>query len=604
MKTILTFFCACLLFTAYGRNTTFQKLAAVNACWNDQPDVRKNALPSWQERSETEWIRLHLSLVEQTLRQRATHHLSAAQRQNRLRSLDDLHRYWLAGRFPLNNHYTCRTPIFIDDQDNFCAVGYLVKASGHESVSRMIAARTNLAYVRQMHYPELDSWAKEYGFTREELAWIQPGYMPTQYVAKPMGSGVNGEVRELLTDGDTLYVGGIFTTIGNATPANNIAFVTETGGSYTWHTMATGVNGPVKAITKYNGRIYIGGAFTMAGDSVVNNIAYWENGRWHNAGCLFGEVNDLVVYNNQLYAGGHFDVCAAMADINFARFNGQLWQPVPGLSGKVNTMEVMGADLLLGGAFSYNGNPTNAIKWREANGFTTFARSTGNEINDFELYNGTMYAAGQYVPGGDSSHVIWKIGSNGLDTFYNHISTGGMSGWSRNPVLKTLFGDGPSLMAGGDFSYYSMLGGENCISFSSQHISGLGDWFVVDSTIHKLAYFKNSIVAGGTFKTNYGTTLNGIGRRTYALGVSPVNPAGDLTIYPLPITNSRSFFIENSFNGSRYTLQDMSGRNIHTGALQAAGRQEVILPAVAPGMYLIRVANENGAAQVRKLTIQ
>lgn len=67
------------------------------------------------------------------------------------------------------------------------------------------------------------------------------------------------------------------------------------------------------------------------GDSAVNNVAYWEGGRWHFAGCLYGEVKDLVVFGNQLYAAGSFDVCAALADVNLHAYPAIAGSSCPGL---------------------------------------------------------------------------------------------------------------------------------------------------------------------------------------------------------------------------------------------------------------------------------
>src|SRR5687768_9679530 len=117
MKPILTLILSCCCLWAFGNNASFKKLAEVNKCWTEQKDLP--ALPAYTSLNERQWIKLHLSLVEQTLRARDVSSLTAAQKQNRNKSLDDLHQYWQAGRFPVNDRYAYRTPIFIDKYDNF-----------------------------------------------------------------------------------------------------------------------------------------------------------------------------------------------------------------------------------------------------------------------------------------------------------------------------------------------------------------------------------------------------------------------------------------------------------------------------------------------------
>src|SRR5690606_5029959 len=149
----LLFICLCL--AGHGRNAPFVELSELNKCWRAQPDVAGRLPAPAGTLDETGWIRLDLQLAEQPYRSRRTAGLRARQPASRPKSLDDLHAYWQGGRFPVNVRCSYRTPIFIDRYDNFCAVGSLVQASGNEAVSRMIAAKTNLAYVHDMKYPQL-----------------------------------------------------------------------------------------------------------------------------------------------------------------------------------------------------------------------------------------------------------------------------------------------------------------------------------------------------------------------------------------------------------------------------------------------------------------
>jgi hypothetical protein len=92
-----------------------------------------------------------LQLVEKTLRSRSTDGLREQQIKSRLKTLDQLHAYWLSNTYPINNKVAHRNPIFIDDYNTFCAVGYLIKASGYEPLARTIADSENLSYL--MGYP-------------------------------------------------------------------------------------------------------------------------------------------------------------------------------------------------------------------------------------------------------------------------------------------------------------------------------------------------------------------------------------------------------------------------------------------------------------------
>lgn len=60
-----------------GTKDTYKKLCEVNKCWKEQADINKEQLPVYKQYSEQEWIRIHLQLVEQTLRAKSTQHLTA-----------------------------------------------------------------------------------------------------------------------------------------------------------------------------------------------------------------------------------------------------------------------------------------------------------------------------------------------------------------------------------------------------------------------------------------------------------------------------------------------------------------------------------------------
>lgn len=608
MKYILTIIGIVLAGLVQGHTDTYSKLKEVNYCWEQQSS---DDLPARGPRSEKEWIRLHLSLVEQRLRARTANHLSAAQKQLRLKALDDLHQYWLAGNFPANEQYSYRTPIFIDRHDNFCAVGYLIKASGHEALSREVARRNNIAYVREMHYPELYAWAGEHGFTEAELAWIQPGYPPAE-TAAGVGGGVDGEVQELYADNASgrLYVGGSFENVDGSLQANNIAYVTEQNGVYTWHSMAGGVNGPVNAITAFDGKIFVAGHFTQAGTASVTNVAYWDGSAWHSAGCTYGTIHDLVVYKNELYASGSFDVCAAMSDVNLAKWNGSFWQQLPGLTGRVNTMEVVNDDLLLGGAFTYSGQPANVIRWNEQEQFQAFGAGIQNEVMDMEWFDGGLYAACKQTAPVQLNSSLYRL--TGEAWVAPEFTFWGFSAVSGPPSFNTLCVEGESMLIGGNFSYIPGVGtyGSNFVSLGDHGAFNNDGWFLVDSAINKMVLFKGLLFAGGKFKRDGalgdGPVLNGIARRNGpTTGILRVKDDQQLSLYPNPVASGGSLSLQwDRAEEGALSILDMSGRKVATLRTGRARIQQLQLPSLSPGTYLAELKSVSGIRATGKITVR
>lgn len=589
MRTILTVLVLCCCFTGYSNTkNTYSKLCEVNKCWTEQKDINVSLLPGYTTMGEREWIRTHLSLVEQILLSRSTEHLTASKKQNRTRCLQYLHEYWQAGNFPINDDYSYRTPIFIDKYDNFCAVGYLVKASGNEQVSRMIASKTNLAYVKEMKYQELNAWANENGFTVDELAWIQPGYPPKEQ-AKGMG-GVGGVVNELYADETEgkLYIAGEFGIVDEDIVAGNIAYVTHANDYFTWHTMGSGVVGKINAVTKYNNKIYVAGIITEAGGVPVTNVAVWDGNTWSAAGCTYGEIKDLIVYNGELYACGRFDVCASISESNFAKWDGANWQQYPGLTGTVNTMEVWNNDIVLGGDFTHNGTQTNVIKWNAKDYFREFSNTLDATVNDFEVHKGKLYAATSWI----ATDTVYRIKSLDGHTWNNDSSIA----FFENASVYTLSSQPKgNLMAGGLFDKTSamMTFVDNCVSIDG------GEWFVVDSTINKMIVFKDKLIAGGAFK--YGN-----GGNTELLGTAYAD-AEPNSIKDLPIKANVSLY-PNPANGKlhvngmkqfSYNISNITGQQVQNGKAKDA----INVSTLPPGNYILRL-QDSDASSVLKFTKQ
>jgi len=145
------------------------------------------------ERERTR-IRQHLAHVELTLRARDTSHLTPAQRQARLASLDRLRTYRERGVFPRNTRHPDQyLPYFIDDHGTACAVAQLILDSGAEELAHRVADRENHAYVPDMTTEGLGEWADAHGFTVDELAMIQPSYCGPAFDAGPCEGDDDGE---------------------------------------------------------------------------------------------------------------------------------------------------------------------------------------------------------------------------------------------------------------------------------------------------------------------------------------------------------------------------------------------------------------------------
>ncbi|RPJ26484.1 MAG: hypothetical protein EHM35_14855 [Planctomycetaceae bacterium] len=93
--------------------------------------------------------------------------------------------------------------------------------------------------------------------------------------------GANGSVRAAVVDSaGTLYIGGDFTIVGN-TLANYVARWDGTN----WSALGSGMNTNVAALAILGNDLYAGGWFTNAGGVAANYIARWDGTNWVESGC-------------------------------------------------------------------------------------------------------------------------------------------------------------------------------------------------------------------------------------------------------------------------------------------------------------------------------
>ncbi len=181
-------------------NLEQERMAVINTHWKNISLSTEQSQQVRQCLSSTSLIQLHLKWVVEHLAA-ATKHMdldeaTRIKRQNLIEALTD---YYQRRLFPINTVSRYATPVFVDELGTHCAVGYLMHVSGYDDIVQKVSEENNLGYVDELNleYPALGIWAEEYGFTVEELAWIQPEYV---YFCNPQL--MMGEVIQLTCPGN------------------------------------------------------------------------------------------------------------------------------------------------------------------------------------------------------------------------------------------------------------------------------------------------------------------------------------------------------------------------------------------------------------------
>lgn len=612
----------CLLFNfahakELNNSTLFQKLTIINRCWIGQQEVTNLAAlhHSIFITNELDMIQTHLALVEQILRNRNTDNLSNDQKAARLQNLDHLHEYWLTNKYPVNNKTAFRNPVFIDDYNTFCAVGYLIKTSGHESLSRMIAANTNLAYLREMKYEALDKWVQQSGLTLDELAWIQPGYIAANH-SRGVSGGVNGPVYAITGQEELgrLYVAGSFTMADMTVPCSNIMVVQYQKDIYanTFTALGPGLNGEVRALYADENALYAGGHFDHSGTTPANNIARWIGNLWESMGTLTGTVYTIAKYKNKIYAGGDFTFTVGPNTYsNLAIWSGSEWLPVcNSINGAVYAMKVHDSYLVIGGSFTTVDNvPTNHIFRHDGMANTTL----GDGVN------GTVRALSTTGP----SNLTLLIGGDLTSDTFGIAEYSSQWGWSFQ--YKELVRQAGNY-AGRIDKVYAMTGNTigGIMTTSGMTVSmGTGKYDIDDGHLSSFATFDSTVYAmyktgtktffGGAFKKS----INGGG----GVGGGGIYEANYLAVWDESLTGINEQIVANHFSSiapnpltatseissdralSSCTVFDLNGRLVFKKETTGSSIQldRSVFP--ANGLYLIHTIDESGNREIHKLAV-
>ncbi len=261
-------------FDSNSKRKVYDHMYEINIQWEHHKSDCPDELISFQ--SDIDRISYHLDRVIADLRANTPEGLSASALKNRIDLLNELQLYANTKVFPTNLYHKMRTPYFIDDFGVHCAVGYMIMKSGHSELSNRIRDEHNYDYLKDITTPGVLEWAAEHGFTFEELAWIQPGYM-SQRSFTQVGGGTDSTVTVLCRHDweDRLIFAGLFSEIDGSTPCDGIGYYKD-GQMYC---LGGGLEGKITDVYVYQNEVYVTGLFNYLG--VDYSLAMHDGSQWN-----------------------------------------------------------------------------------------------------------------------------------------------------------------------------------------------------------------------------------------------------------------------------------------------------------------------------------
>ncbi len=233
-----------------------------------------------------------------------------------------------------------------------------------------------------------------------------PAFRHTNWVSLNFPT-INGDVDCAIPDGlGGWYVTGNFTSVGGIL-RNRAARIDGNGNVLAWN---PNINGRTLTMTTFQDKVYLGGSFSNVGGIVRSGIASVDTATgavstW-NPGTPSMVIRSFSKIGNILYVAGAFNSIAATSRANIASFN----LPLGTLTTFNTTMASSGASLFsvvavgnkvfVGGSFNIIGGITrNNLACLDAgtgNTNNTWNANTDNRVNKILYFNGRIYVGGTF----------------------------------------------------------------------------------------------------------------------------------------------------------------------------------------------------------------
>jgi hypothetical protein len=208
-----------------------------------------------------------------------------------------------------------------------------------------------------------------------------------------------------------------------------------------WNSVSglSGVFDYVYTFFLFNTKLTVGGYFSSAGGSSVNNIAQWDGTTWSALGYGFNNsVRGLAAFNDKLYATGQFsDICnnsncSSKTIVNeIAEWNGSAWSSLgAGLNATGYALATLGNRLYVTGAF------TNKIAKWDGSAWSTLGSGLNDKGYALAGLGTTLYVGGLFTAV-NGNNIAANYIAQWDGTSWSALTSGAQNG--VNGDVKALF---------------------------------------------------------------------------------------------------------------------------------------------------------------------
>ncbi len=334
---------------------------------------------------------------------------------------------------------------------------------------------------------------------------------------------LNGQVFTLAATGNTLVVGGSFTTAGGVSRTRLVAYDMATCTMATW---APTANNDVRALYTVGSTLYAGGYFTNVSGSTRNYLALIDLATGnllpqdYNLP-MYGYASSFASKGDTLFIGGNFSAIGGqnrqrLAAVSTTTNSVLPWALTPSnIDGQVGVIAIVGDTLYAGGNFqTFNGAVHNFIASVDISTATATAwqPNLNNTVYTIAPISGGIYAGGMFTCVG---HWLRRYRAAAFDA-----TTGEPTNWdpSINNDVFAMASSGDTLYIGGTFGLAGGQARSNLVAVTATSGTLLSWSPNPNNVVYALAIADNTLYAGGLFTTVGGQPHNKLAALSLADG--------------------------------------------------------------------------------------
>ncbi len=368
--------------------------------------------------------------------------------------------------------------------------------------------------------------------------------------------GTDGNVNDIVTKGDTAYVGGNFYYVG---PNSGYGFPIDVSSGQQFSNFPV-FNGSIyTTVQDTSGGWYIGGDFTKVGTYNRSYLVHILSNGSVDPDFNFTINNTiwslaLSPDKNTIYIGGNFTSIDGngrqyIAAINLGTKAVTAWDP--SADGSVESIATTGTSVYVGGSFSnIGGNARSFIAELDSatGASTSWDPSSNSAVTELVL----SPVANEIIAGGSFTN-IGAAARNYLASI--DLTTGLSTAWDPSPdnTVLTLNLYGNTLYVGGYFTVLSTQA-RNFLGSYDLTTGNLDAWDPnADSTVFVIYRLGSTVYVGGSFSNIGG------GSRYCLAGLDATT--GNVTAWNLSVSNNPNVIVANSSNASLFIGGEFSLSN-------------------------------------------